>query len=341
MREWMQRRNVVVSLHARVSATRQTLAGVQRRYADAVASLRALLPADTTATTADLPAVLAAADRLCHAREVLEDRLAKARQSAETANAELQKSERGVARIETEMAHGRAEWAALAVVLGLPADTSADQATPALNVWNEIDVAVRARQEALNRIAEMTVTIERFAADTQAVVSRVAPDLTGVDPPDAVAALAARLAAARLAKGKRNETTEQLTKVLDQVRHLGQERDATDGVLAGLRAVAEVADDEALRQAIGRMGEHHALSRQIHDRQTELRDLDDGKSPEDLAAEAAGTDVDALPGRIAALHRRGGPGEPGADHRASTRPRDYGGRPRRRRRGAGHAHHAC
>lgn len=301
MREWLQRRGAIVGLQVRALDARKKLSHVRDRYSAALATLATLLPEAATEANGDLPALLEAATRLCRDREQQEEALAKARQTVEAAVTDLRKAERAQSRIEADMAAWQGDWSVTAPVLGLPPDASAEQATPALNLWNEIDTAAHDRQAALDRIDEMSVAIDRFASDARAVASRIAPEFAGSAPYDVVAGLASALAAARLDARRRDEAAGELNGVQAGLRQLLRERDAAERTLACLRSTAGAADDEALQQVILRAGEHHALSQQINEREIELRKLDDGKSLRELATEAEGVDVDALPGRVADL----------------------------------------
>jgi len=304
MREWIQKRGTIVSLHNRVLDSEHRLSALRQRHADACAAFAFLLPQATSATAASgtearLSVLLHAADRVCGDREDQEATLAEARRAKAAAIADGQKAAHALARIEAAVTGWAAEWAEIAPLLSLPPHASAEQATPALNAWNEIDAAVRARQDALNRIEEMRVTIDRFDCDAATLVARVAPGLETSDPHSAVAVLATRLSNARQAARRHNEVGVELAKVQAMIRQSMRDEQAAARALAELRAVAAVADDDALRQAISRAGAYQAFSGQIEDREAELRRLDDGKSPAELATEAEGVDVDALPGELA------------------------------------------
>jgi uncharacterized protein YhaN len=301
MREWMQKRAVVLTEHKRVQDAERKAMALRTRHDNAFATLAALVPSEGNEAAGKLSALLRAGDRLCQQRERQADRLAKARDMLDAARAEHRKAERGLVRTDTDMTGWRADWDDAAPLLSLPEGAPAELGPAALGVWNEIDQAARRRRDALNRIEEMSATIDRFTVDTATVVGRVAPDLAAAPPHDAVIALAARLLDARQAARRRGDLEAELVRVRTAIRQHEQDRDAAEHLVVALRLLAGAADDAALNEAIIRSAKHRALSDQIAGREAELHRLDDGKAPVELAAEAEGVDFDALPARIAEI----------------------------------------
>ena len=301
MREWLQKRGVVLAEHKRAQDAERRLMDLQRRYENAFASLAALLPHEAGAAAKDLPTLLRSADRLCQQRERQEDRLAKTQAVLDLARTELRKAERSLSRVDADMDSWRVDWNAVAPLLSLPVDAPVALGPPALAVWNEIDQAARQRRDALQRIEEMTATIDRFAIDAAMVVARIAPDLTDALPHDAVTTLVERLAGARLAARRRTEVEAELQRLAVEIRQLDADREKGERGLTALRAIAGADDDVALNEVIVRWAEHRALSEQVSGREDELHRLNDGKTLADLTAEAEGINFDDLPARIAEI----------------------------------------
>ncbi len=299
MREWLHRRAGVLAALQRWQDAERRSDTVRARHAAGLAALQAVLPAKAPGAT--LAACLRTADQLCRQRETQADRLAKTRAAVDAAVEERAKIARVLARLDTELADWRASWAAVAQSLSLPADASPDLGTVALGLWDAIDKAARQRRDATDRDGEMTAAIDRFAAEAAAVIRQVAAGLADVAPLEAVVQLAADLAMAREGVRRRDGLTHDRDRMKAAVTALEQQQDAARHVLAGLRAQAGVADDVALEQAIHRWRLNRVLAEQIVARQAELLTLDDGKTLAELATEAAGIDVDALPGRIQAI----------------------------------------
>ncbi|MEA2776806.1 MAG: hypothetical protein QOF90_2212, partial [Acetobacteraceae bacterium] len=301
MREWLQNRGAILAEHKRVQDAGRRMMALRQRHQSAFAALAAILPREAEAAGGILPTLLHVAERIGRQREQQAERLSKARDALDLAQTEWRKAERGLARIADAMAAWHAEWDVTAPLLSLPAGASAELGPAALALWHEIDQASRRRRDALDRIEEMTATIDRFAADTASVARRVALDLMDVPPDDAVVELAARLAAARHAASRRAEVGEELAARQLEIRQHEKDRDAAEHLLAALRIVAGAADDAGLNEAIIRSAAHRTLSVQIAGREDELHRLDDGKTAAELTAEADGVEFDTLPARIAAI----------------------------------------
>jgi uncharacterized protein YhaN len=129
----------------------------------------------------------------------------------------------------------------------------------------------------------------------------VAPELAGTDSLEAVVVLAQRLAAARQDSRRRHELAEQAEIVRTAIEMAGEQQHAASGVLEDLRRHVGAADETALGAAIERAALHRDLAAAIREREAELAKLNDGKTLEELAAEAGDLDFDALPARIAAI----------------------------------------
>ncbi|HEX2942290.1 MAG TPA: hypothetical protein VHO91_14670, partial [Rhodopila sp.] len=199
------------------------------------------------------------------------------------------------------LAAWRAEWAQVAQSLSLSADVPAAVGENALNLWTTIDTADRDRRDALQRIEQMTASIDTFTRDAATVVARVAPDLAAEAPLDAVATLAHRLSAARQDARRRQDLTEQAAALRQAIEAARTQLRAAQDQLDALREQAGAADPDALRDTLARWTTLRDLSARIAERQAELRGLDDGKTLAELAAEAEGVDFDSLPAQIEAI----------------------------------------
>ncbi len=301
MREWLGRRDGVLAQRARLAEAATRRATLAARHAAARAALAALLPEGASGSVAGL---LAAAERLCAARDGEAETWRKARSAVETARSAAEKAARALGKAESDLAAWATEWARAAASLGLAADAAPDSGKLALDLWSGIEREFRACQTATDRIAQMTSAIDAFGTDAAAIAARVAPDLAGIDPQEMVRVLAARLATARNAAAERAKLIDERDKLLRSIGDLTAKRDAAQGQLAVLHALAGTADDTALRDAITRAAAHAGLAARIADREAELRRLDDGKSLPQLEAEAEGIDLDTLPGRISEIETR-------------------------------------
>ena len=304
MREWLRKREELLARRDRARDAERGLAAAASRHAAAWSGLAALLPAEAGAVEGAVGTLLRAAERICRERERQETTRTEAKKTLDDAQARTEKRRLELARADADLAAWQAEWTAATAGLALPPETPPEAAKLALEVWNEVDREARAWQAARNRIEEMTLAIDTDAAATAELAGRVAPDLAGAETHAAARGLAARLATARADAARHRELTAEHEALRATIATLQRRVEAAEGTLAGLRSLAGASDDAALQAAIGRAATHAALTRQIRDREAELQTLDDGKARAELDAEAACVELDALPGRTAAIDQR-------------------------------------
>lgn len=302
MREWVRQCAVVMGSLAREEEARRALAAISARLAAAWGALAALLPAEAAPEPGRLGDLLATATRICAEREQAGKARADAQAQAAEAREAAGAAARDRARLEVDLAAWRAAWAPVAASLGLTESASAEDGGLALELWNEIAGLCRDWRAAEVRVAEMTRSIDGFVAAVTALAGRLAPELADADAHDAVRALAARLAATRDVAAARARKLKEQQELRGAVAAAATAHDAAEATLAGLRALAGVTDDAALQTTIARAAEHAALSRQIAERDDELARED--RATADLAADAEGSDLDALPARLAAIDER-------------------------------------
>jgi uncharacterized protein YhaN len=174
-------------------------------------------------------------------------------------------------------------------------------ARAALQHWQRIDDAARERQATQNRVDQMTAAIDRYAADTAGVVARVAVDLSGDAPLDAVRTLADRLSAARKARETRERLSQERGKGQAEIDRQTHAQAASVAVLDTLRGRVHAADEGGLVEAIARAQRLLALRDEVAQVEADLRKQDDGRTLAELTAEAEGIDVDAIQARLATI----------------------------------------
>jgi len=208
------------------------------------------------------------------------------------------------AELDQALAAWRANWRPIAQALGLPDNADAASGALSLSIWTGLDAHRRDWRAADERILDMTASIETFEAELAACVGRCAADLADLAPGEAMRAMAARLAASRSASAARTDLRQRMTERASALEDTRKALAQAEDDLSGLRAVAGVEDDLALREAIARSASHAELTRGITDRERELRALDDGMTLDQLAAEAEGVEPETLPAQIDAIDSR-------------------------------------
>jgi uncharacterized protein YhaN len=301
MREWRARREAVIAQGQRHAEAARRRAEIAARHAVAMASLAAVLAAPEAGTVAPL---LAAAERVLATREAAVRTRREALAATESSLANLERATRALAKADAEMAEWALGWRGAAEALGLPADTNPEAGKIALALWRDVEALYRDWRNATDRIAQMTQTIAAFTAEAAAIARRAAPGLADLDVHDAVRALASGLATCRAAAAERDKLTAERERLEEAAAHATAKLQAAHADLATLHTLAHTATDAELQDAIARAARHAALSAEIGAREAELHRLDDGKSLAELAIEAEGADLDALPSRIADIDER-------------------------------------
>jgi uncharacterized protein YhaN len=302
MREWRARRETVLACLRDTDRKAAALGRLRARRDEAREKLAAVLPGAAAETL--LAPLLRAAER----RRLAHDDLRRRHDEAARAVAE---AERALASIETKRAavaarisDWRVSWAPVAASLGLAPDTGAEAGADALAIWTDLDRHEAAWRGARQRVRDMTADIEAFGARAHACVAACAPDLAAETTDQAVRTLAVRLAATRAAAVKRADLEARMAERAAHLTKLAANLDAAEDTLQALRALAGVADDAALQDAIARARAADALARNIAEREAELRRLDDGLSLAALAAEAESEAAESLLARIESIDAR-------------------------------------
>ncbi len=304
MRDWLRRREEVLSKRLAVQEAQRRCGALAARHASVSAALAALLPEEAAPHGGRLAALLDSAERVCAARETAYAAWTAAQKELATAEAEAAKQRIQTQKVEAALTAWWETWRAATAPLALRPDAPVESAKLALQLWAEIDRLADQWRAARNRIEQMTLAVRADAEAVTALVARVAPDLDPAGPHEAVRSLAARLDAARKADARRRELDAFAQKSAARVAALEHQHDVAESTLAALRRLAGAADDAALQEAIRRAAAHAALAQRIRERETELHRLGEGKSRAELDAEAADIDPDSLRPRIAEIDRR-------------------------------------
>ena len=304
MREWLTRRQTVLTFLEDTAAKSRGLARIKSRRQAVRQGLVAVLPAFSENGGADIaPLLHAAALRLQHL-EAAQIQHAEAKRALAEKERALAEQQRKQELLGTQLKTWQQAWAPLAGALGLPPQAGAKAGAESLSVWADIDRHAQAMKIAQGRIRDMTSHIETFTARVAEICKNCAPDLATQAPIAAVRALATRLALNRSAAADRAKLLQAIGARQQVLQSLTEKIAKAEADLAGLRALAGVQTDEALQAAIARADEAATLARQIAEREAELRRLDDGLTLEELAREAEGEAPDLLPARISELESR-------------------------------------
>jgi uncharacterized protein YhaN len=301
MAQWRAQRDEVVRLLEDDERKGEAVRIQRERLAASRQTLAALVPALAVAAAEGVAGLLQAAEQECERQEgAAQEHRALVRQGAERQDT-LAERERAAAEARTGQAAWLAAWTTSVAALGLGAEAHPVEAEAALGGWEQIGAAAARWREALERVADMTRDIDRFAAEAAATVAAVAPDLAGQDVYRAVAALAARLNAARTAERRARDIDREIERHGKAEAAARAAHAEAEGRLAGLRTLAHAATDEELEAAIARAARRRLLQAEQQRRQEELHTHGEGLAIAELSAEAEGVDPDAMAARVEAI----------------------------------------
>jgi uncharacterized protein YhaN len=306
MREWIGRREAVLTTLREARARADTLEHVRARYATAHATLLACVPEGSPAPgpAEQVAPLLRAAERRLAALDGARQRHTEAGRTLADTERALDTLERKRSALKQEREAWRARWQPLATAIFLPQDASAEVGADALSVWTELDRHARDWRAALDRVDEMTADIDKFEQQLAACMVRSGSTEPGGGAAERVAHLTDRLAGARATSRQRAALTQAAETRATEMRQTAARLHQAEDQLAALRSLADADTDEALTDAIARAAAAADLDRAIAERAAELRLLDDGLSLDDLAAEAEGEEPETLPRRLAEIDER-------------------------------------
>ncbi len=297
MREWVRDRADVLAAAAAARAAEEAYGRLREHHARLRARLAALLPpgdgAGLAASLLEATRALRALDQRAARRDAVSERVARAAGDLDAARREHE-------ALARRAAAWRDEWAPVAARLGRPADADPHVATDLLAAWSELDKELDRLRELQTRLGDMRVTVDHHDASLAALAHRLDAAVT----PTLVPELVERRRRAETVVAERDRLQRERATLLGAVAGHRRSEAEADAALAALRRAAGVEDDDGLRAGIAAGQARVELTRRRADREAALRGIADGKTEAELAREAAGVDVDAIPGRMAAIEER-------------------------------------
>lgn len=170
-----------------------------------------------------------------------------------------------------------------------------DQVEAELGVLDEMDAGLaRIRSHRTERIDTMQADLRALADAVQALTARVAPELQGLLPEDAVQELVRRLAQARQDDATRRQARTRAQQAATGLAQAQRQREAARARLAPLLQTAGVHELPALARAIERSDQRRALEREIARATDSLHQAGDGLPLAQLQLDADSTDPTSL-----------------------------------------------
>lgn len=299
MIEWLRTRTDVLDANARLSAAERHTAAGQQREAESKRVVLAELEALGTSTTSLAGQALNLVIEAAAAQERRHENAAKAARDREDAHRKatgmVARKRKDLEKAEADWADWTSAWQAALKALQLFATATPETAEAQINAIDDMrEAAVRINDLRHERIEKIERDLNAFEADVTALAQAIAPHLMGTDPEEAVLQidrLSAEAARTKDLKGAKDSDIAGLQERIDACRESNREARET---ITRLQQKAGVTSTDELRIAIQRSDEMRKLSAELDRLTTALTQDGDGLSVAELAAECAGTDLDAI-----------------------------------------------
>jgi uncharacterized protein YhaN len=299
MIEWLRTRSEILELNARLSAAERQTGGWQQREDEGKRLVMAELEALGISTTSLAAQPLHLLIEAAAAQERRHENAAKTARDLNDAHRKatgvVTRKRKDLEKVEAEWTEWTSAWQAALNVLQLAATATPETAEAQINAIDDMrEASVRINDLRHERIEKIERDVKAFEADVAALAQAIAPQLSGMDPEEAVLQLdrlAAEAARTKNLKGAKASDIAGLLERIDACRESSREARET---IAQLQQKAGVASTDELRIAIQRSDEMRKLGAELDRLTTALTQDGDGLSVVELAAECSGIDLDAI-----------------------------------------------
>jgi uncharacterized protein YhaN len=204
---------------------------------------------------------------------------------------------------EAQLDAWKADWAACMGELGLPAETSAAEATAVVDDLKALIAKLEAATEQRRRLEALAQDARTLEARVDALVQAHAPELSREPLEDRAAALVERWHNIRSQRGERASRQEELEAAQEQRDAARQRWDGAVQVLDELMERAEVGELRALHEAEDRARRARELDDEVKRLETQILERGQGGTVAELAAQADKLEAADVSARIDALQR--------------------------------------
>ena len=306
MRDWRMKAGAILERHESLVAARATFANAGGEFSERMARLRELAPRVGVEVTGREPA----AELFNLVRSAL-DALQKTWADGRQREADLVSVRNQIADAQNELHQLDArrlkaaqDWREAVASLCLRDDAQAMEAEDALRIWGNAIADLRTWRDDDHRVLTIRRDIAAFEARVNDACSRYYPELAGETPRRIVETLTQRLGDARLAKAKLEQIEEQRSQIARAHDALLREQGAVTDVLTAAALKLAVEPDQ-LPDALDRAAQRRKLADDIDALRRDVIAAGDGFTPDELAQEQDGLDIDALTAELASLEADG------------------------------------
>jgi len=193
------------------------------------------------------------------------------------------------------------EWREVVEPLALTEHAKTEEAEAVLERLGHLFEQLGDTGELRRRIRHIETDASDFAERVLELAHGCAPDLADKPPQEAAREILLRLRAGKLDERERHSLDERVDRIDEELRSMGVDRDGAEAVLAKLQARAGCDSTTGLEEAERCSDEAREVERKLSELEEHLGT--EGLPLQKLVAEAAGVDVDDLPGEAAILER--------------------------------------
>lgn len=213
----------------------------------------------------------------------------------------LAKAEKEAITAELAVQKWHGHWERALAGLGLASQILPSEALDLLETIGSCLDKLEKAKEFLSRINGIDRDINKFTDDVQTLLREIAPDLVELSPDQAVLQLYSRMGKVRqeseLLK-KRGQEAESLSLEIEGAKKALQ---SMDGQMAEFLTIAKCHEAVDIVGVIAKSLEYQRLHENISAARSSLAKVSDGISQEEIKLQAAGINVDELPGQIVSL----------------------------------------
>jgi uncharacterized protein YhaN len=301
VRSFLTARDKVIAAHQSLATADAALSALAASHAAWQARLADAMKCDAATSLPDLLAV--AERRLTDARKIAEFRAAlqAGQEAAAKALAEAQATHRHAA---ASLDSWRTDWSKAMEALRRPPDEDPHVTADLLQVFADLDQALKQRADRTTRVRGMQQEIEGFSQATTALATRLAPDLAPQDAFQVITTLRTRLQHTR-ERARQRETLRQQSEAGRQAENAADQAwaDSTSALQAILVLIGSDTDEHAERR-LAEAAERARHAAALDDADRNLMQAGDLRPQHELRQDIASVPIDAIPDRIATATQR-------------------------------------
>lgn len=306
MLEWLSARKEALSAVERRATAERRVAALRRQEAEARTGVLEEVAAHSAGTDSltdqPLAVVLEVAAALLRDHERTVDGRRQLDEAYRQSAAEAERKRRAFEKSEAAWSAWQNQWADALAALGLDPAVSPEAVAVQVDTIDEMRTrVVKVNDLRHERIGKIERDVSAFSNDVARLLGTVAPDLTEVEPEEAVLQLERRLAETKRLRDLKKEKDESIVTLEMAIEECEAKRREVREVIERLQEAAGVTDVDQLRAAIEKSDQLRTARAEQADLLDALISEGDGLSISELEEECKGVDLDHVSARETSL----------------------------------------